>query len=90
MDLERLCAQAYILQTIGELDEKTSKQLMAKLTDAGAPYESVEEALRSFEREESVRSDVVEWIHESWEQASGQKPTVFAKGILDDFMEAIG
>lgn len=89
MELERLCAHAYILQTIGELDETTSNQLMAKLSDAGAPYQSVEEALRSFEQEESIRVDVVEWIQDSWNQASGQKPQAFAKNILDDFMNAI-
>lgn len=88
MSLEKLYAQAYILHTIDELDRKTTEQLMNKFPPC--LFASVDDALRSFEREESVRVDVVEWIQETWEQSKGLTPKAFANEILDDFLEVIG
>ena len=88
MNQQRLFARAYVLRTIGELDDTTSQQLLAKLP-AGM-YGSADEALDDFESAESITIDLYEWIRDSWVEASGStQPADFADAIVDDVLASI-
>jgi len=86
MNQVQLLAQAYILQTIGELDEKTSAKLMSKIPRG--MYENAEEALQDFESEWSVTTALVDWVKEEWKEST-LTPKAFAKEICDDFLASL-
>lgn len=91
MDILRSIAHAYILHTIGELDETTSRELMRQLTEQQltADNRSIEEELAIFEAEQSVTVDAVDWIRESWSESPDKDPRRFADDVLDDFMTTL-
>lgn len=86
MNQEQMFAQAYILQTIGELDEETSAKLFSKIPRG--MYESVDEALKDFESSSSVTIALVDWVKETWKEST-LTPKAFAKEICDDFLASL-
>lgn len=84
--LDKLFARAYILRVIGELDAKTSNQLM-KAIPRGM-YSNADEALNDYKAEGSITIALVDWIKDSW-QESAKSPHGFADEALDDFLSSI-
>jgi len=87
----RAIAHAYILHTIGKLDETTARKLMQRLTEERLTdgNRTIKDELVVFAGEQSVTVDVVEWIRNSWKESSDQNPKEFADDILDDFMTTL-
>jgi hypothetical protein len=79
------------MHSIGELDKTTARELMEQLTEQQmtADDRSIEDEMKIFAAEQSVRAYAVEWIKKSWAESPEKDPKVFASEILDDFMTTL-
>ena len=87
----RATAFAYILNIVGELDQKTASDLMATLLAANLTdgNRTVEDEFQIFEAEQSISVDAVEWVKKCWAERSEESAKQFAQRLLDDFMTTL-
>ena len=89
----KMVAEVYILHVIDQLDDKTAKQFMSKLSDLNASYSSIDQFMQEYEAEESVYVDLIEWLQGEWKTAQASTPKAsakqFAKDKVADFLASL-